>query len=270
MKLFDAMHMASLLVIALLFFGLLFIFRKRSQRTKYLVLGVIIGLNLIQHLLKFWVWPHMRGRAFGIEETAYNVCAFMLLLCPLSVYGKSNLLKQFQFYVGTVAGICAPFVPYWFVGKSLLTWEFFRFWACHVLLFLSSFLPAVWGMVEFRLKDGWKFGFLFLGMLGLILLNNTLVYTLLGYEGESLKGAIYGLNPVWMMGPPRGENVFKDILTAVTLPFFKNAESGRFTPILWYVLPVYAVFLALGYLLGWGLESLQKRQHKKSSEQVEI
>lgn len=270
MKLFDAMHMASLLVIVAVFLGLFFAFRKRSLRAKYIVLGVIMGLNILQHVLKFWVWPHMRGRSFGIEETAYNVCAFMILLCPFSTYGKSNLLKQYQFYVGTVAGICAPFVPYWFVGKSLLTSEFLRFWSCHALLFLSSCLPGVWGMVKFRLKDGWKFGFLFLGMLGLILLNNTFFYTLLGYEGERLERAIYAQDPVWMMGPPRGENVFKDILTAITFPIFKNAESGRFTPILWYALPVYAAFLFLGYLLGWGLEALQKRQHKNSSKQVEL
>lgn len=261
MKLFDAMHSLSLLGIAVLLFGLFFGLRKRSDRAKYIALGVIMGLNIAQHLLKCWLWPHLRTGKFGLIETAYNVCAFLILLCPFSVFCKSNLLKQFQCYVGTCAGICAPVCPFWFVGKTLISWEFLRFWTCHTLLFLSSLLPALWGMVQFRMKDGWKFGLLFLGMLGLILLNNAAVFALLGYRGETFLNALYGQNPVWMMGPPSGNNIFKDILAAITLPWFRIGE--RFIPILWYALPVYAIFTALGYGLGAGLERLQHRKMKQ-------
>ncbi len=257
MKLFDALHVTSLFAIAILFFGLFFAFRKSSERTKKIVLGIIMGLNLLQHLLKCWVWPHMWGKSFGLPETAYNVCAFMIFLCPISVYGKSELLKQFQAYVGTCAGIFAPFIPYWFIGKDLLTWDFLRFWTCHTLLFLTSLLPAVWGMVKFRMKDGWKFGLCFLGMLALILLNNAVTFAALGYEGETFTNALFAQNPVWMMGPPAGESFIKTALDAVTLPFFKGGDGGRYTPILWYALPVYLLFLALGYALGAAFEKLQ-------------
>ncbi len=260
MQLFDALHMSTLLVIAVLFFGLFFLFRKRSVRTKYIVLGVLMAVNVLQHIFKFWLWPHMRTGEFSLVESAYNVCAFMILLCPYSVFGKNKLIKQYQFYVGTFAGLCAPFVPTWFLGGSIFTWEYLRFYTCHVLLFLTSSLPAAWGLVEFRMKDGWKFGLCALGTLGLILANNTLVSYLLGAEGEALFNAIYGYNPVFMMGPPAADSPLKDIAVAITPPFLRVGAGGRYVPILWYAVPVYVGFTLLGYGLGALLEGLQKRK----------
>lgn len=263
MKLFDAMHMASLLGIAVLFIGLYFPLRKRSKRAQLIALGIIMGLNILQHIFKIFVWPHMWGEGYSVKETAYNVCAFLILLCPFSVYGKSDLLKQFQFYIGTCAGIFAPLFPLWFLNTSLLSWEFVRFWVCHTLLFLSSFLPGLFGMVKFRMRDGWKFGFLFLGMLALILANNALFLTLFGYRDEAFTEQLFAQGVVWMMGPPAGDNLLKDILVALCFPIFKGGEGTHYTPILWYALPVYASITAAGYALGALAEWLQNR--KKSN-----
>lgn len=261
------MHMASLLGIAVLFSGLYFIFRRRSAKAKLTVLGIIMGLNLLQHFFKCFIWPHMWGEGFTLKETAYNVCAFLVILCPFSVYGKNNTIKQFQFYVGTCAGLIAPVFPLWFVKKSLLSWEFARFWVCHTFLFLSSFLPGVWGMVKFRMRDGWKFGLCFLGMLALILLNNTVFLAILGYRGEALTEELFSRNVVWMMGPPEGENFFKDILIALCFPVFKGGEDAHYTPILWYALPVYVLLTVALYGIGALSEWLQKRAESKKNKQ---
>lgn len=266
MQLFDALHMSSLLLIALLFFGLFFLFRRRSARAKYIVLGVIMGVNLLQHLFKFWVWPHMRTGEFGVAETAYNVCAFMILCSPYVIYGKHPLLKQFHFYIGVFSGFCAPLIPIWFIGKSIFTWEFLRFYTCHVLLFLTAALHAAWGFVEFRMKDGWKFGLYALAALGLILANNALTLTLLGYEGEAFVEALYSYNPVIMMGPVNGTLPAK-LLAAITPSFFRLA-SGRYIPILWYAVPVYLMFTVLGYAFGAGLEHLQKKLQQRCENET--
>ncbi len=263
---FDALHLSTVLLMAVLFFGVFFLFRKRSRRTKYIVLGILMGINLIQHLFKFWFWPHMRTGKFGLTETAYNVCAFLILLCPYAVFGKNNLIKQFQFYVGAFAGFCAPFYPMWFFGGSIFTWEYLRAYTCHVLLLLTSVLPGMWGLIEFRMRDGWKFGLCALAALSLILANNALVYTLLGVKQDALINTLYGYNPVFMMGPPAGEHIVRTILVPLTPPFFR-LENGRYLPILWYAIPLYTVFTALGYAFGAGLEHLQKR--KQPSEEVQ-
>ncbi len=260
MQLFDALHLSTLLVIAALFFGLFFLFRKRSVRAKSIVLGVLMAANILQHIFKFWIWPHMRTGEFSLVESAYNVCAFMILLCPYSVFGKNGLIKQYQFYVGTIAGFCAPFVPTWFLGGSIFTWEYLRFYTCHVLLFLTSSLPAAWGMVEFRRKDGWKFGLCALCTLAIILANNALFFTLLGYEGEALVEQLYATNPVYMMGPPADDSLFRDIAAAVTPSFLRVGAGGRYIPILWYAVPVYLGFLPIGYGFGSLLQWLQTRK----------
>lgn len=262
MTLFDTAHLFSLLLIAVLFFGLHFSLKGASRAVKKGALAVIMGLNIAQHFLKSYVWPHMWGNPFGIVNTAYNVCAALILLCPVAVFSGNALLKQFQFYVGSCAGLVAPIFPFWFLGRSLFQWEFARFWFCHTFLFLSSSLPALWGMVEFRVKDGWKFGLAFLACLGLILGNNALFLTLSGHDGP-LIAALQQYNAVWMMGPPPFDNFIKDFLTSLSFPPFRGGAGRYYTPILWYALPVYAAFTALGYALGSFFSRLQKKHRRK-------
>ena len=260
MQLFDVYHTLSVLAIAALFCALFFPLRKKSLRAKKIALCVVMGLNLFQHFFKFWVWPHMWGEGFGVKNTAYNVCAFLILLCPAALFTKNRLLKQFQFYVGTCAGLFAPIFPVQYLGQTMLQWEYLRFWSCHTLLFLSSFLPGVWDMVPFRMRDGWKFGFLFLGMLCIIFLNNAAFVAAFEWTGaDAYYGALRRYNAVWLMGPPAKDNFLKDILVALSFPPFRGGEGRVYTPILWYALPVYAIITAAGYALGALAEWIQTK-----------
>lgn len=264
MHYFDPSHLLSLLFAAALVLALYFPLRKKSPRAKKIALGIVIGVNIGQHFLKSFVWPHLWGSGFTLENTAYNVCALLILATPFCVYGKSGVLKQFLFYAGTCAGTFALLFPFWFVGKSLLQWEFVRFWFCHALLLASSVLPGLWGMVPFRMRDGWKFGLLALGALCIILLNNVIFLLAFGQtDGSDLYEALLAHNPVWLAGPPQGDNVLKTVLVALCPPPFRGGEGRAFTPILWYAVPVYAVITAAAYALGAIAERIQKNHHRR-------
>ncbi len=251
MHYFDWRHILSLLAIIALTLALYFPLKKRSERAKKIAIGCIIGLNLFQHLFKFLVWPHMWGTGFALENTAYNACAFLILFAPFAVFGKNKLFRQYFAYVATCAGAVASLFPVWFVGKSLLTWEFVRFWFCHALLFLSGLLPALFGFVPFRWKDGWKFGLLFLLMLCLLLVNNVVfLIACEGVTGDALYERLLVQSPLWLMGPSDEGNLAAKILSALTLPIFRGGAGKPYTPILWYALPVYLAATALGYGFG--------------------
>lgn len=241
-----------------LFFAIWFPLRNRSLYAKQVAIAVVVAANVSQHLFKFCVWPHMFGQSFGLVETAYNVCAFLILLSPIAHFGKSGILKQFISYVGTVAGLIALFVPYWFIGKNILSWDFARSWTCHTLLFVSSLLPAAWRMVKFRLADGWKMGFVFLLMLTLVFANNAIFMVAFGDSTqETVFRDLFQQNAFWMMGPPSAFEGVGKVLVQLCPSFFRLPDGG-FIPILWYAIPMYSGITALIYAANIAYRGLMK------------
>ena len=51
--------------------------------------------------------------------------------------------------MGSVAGIAAIALPVWYIGMDVseLGWDYARFYICHALLFITSVLPLLLGLV---------------------------------------------------------------------------------------------------------------------------
>ncbi|MDE7158494.1 MAG: hypothetical protein K2N74_02870, partial [Clostridiales bacterium] len=163
-----------LLVSAVILAGIYLIFRKRSLQAKKWLLATLVLINVLQHLFKSFVYPHLYGMGFGLQNTAYNVCAVLILLSPFTLFGKDSFFKVFVAYAGTVAGTLSLLLPYWFIGQTIFTWEFLRFYVCHLLLLLTSALPLMWGIRRAGYRDFWKSGFALFFLLGIVLLNDVL------------------------------------------------------------------------------------------------
>lgn len=248
---FNHIHILTILLTAGFILIFYFTLRNRSMFAKDVALFILMGFNLSQHLFKFAFWPHLWGTGFGLINTAYNVCAIFIISSPFIYLNKSALLKQFVAYVGTIGATITIIFPQWFIGIKIFSWEFWRFWTCHTLLASTSILPALWGMVKFDYRDGWKFGLIFLLMLSLILTNNT-VFTLAFGDAtpQTLYDALLNQNPLWMMSPSGGFEKLKPVFEAMSPSIFLETDTHPYIPILWYAIPMYLMITVLAYLFG--------------------
>ena len=248
-------HILTLLATAALIAAFYFLLRNHSVLAKEIALYSLMGFNVTQHFFKFFFWPHMWGAGFGIENTAYNVCAILIIASPFVFVTKNTVLKQYMAYVGSIGPALALIIPYWFIGKTIFDWEFLRFWTCHALLVATSLLPALWGFVKFNFHDGWKFGLIFLVMQALILLNDTIFLLVLGYATkETLYTALLIQNPLMIIAPSEGARKFKIFFEILSPHFLLETKSHPYIPILWYAVPVYVYITAIAYMLGCSID----------------
>lgn len=231
--------------------GLYFILRKRSVKTQKIVIAAIIAVNLLQHLFKYWIWPHKFTAEFTFERdnTAYNMCAFLIIATPIIFFIGSDLWKNFITYVGSVAGFIAIAVPFWFEGGSVFSWEYLRFFVCHALLFTTSILPALLGIYKIRYRKFWKIGLVFFLALILIIFNN-LAWAAMKGNVKDWYALLRGQDPCFVMGPPEKFPIFEKIASALTPSIFLGGDGKPYVPILWYAIPMYLLITVLTFCIG--------------------
>ena len=256
LKLFNGTHIVTLLAAALLISGCHFGLRNKSTTAKEVAIYILMVFNIFQHFFKYFFWPHLWGTGFGLINTAYNVCAILIIAQPFVFVTKSSVLKQFVTCVGTIGPTLTLLVPYWFVGSDISgSWDYLRSWTCHAVLLATSLLPALWGMIKFDWRNGWKFGLVFLAMLSLILLNDTVFLLALGEATkETLYDVLVSYNPFWTMGPFGGIEQLKVIFTSLSPSFLLETGSHPYIPILWYALPMYLLVCIAGYFIVFVLD----------------
>ena len=228
---------------ALIFCATLYIIlRGKSQKIqKYVILGIMLA-NVAQHLLKSFIYPGYAGLGFSAFNTAYNMCAALILVSPIALMLNFRLLRDFVFYAGSFAGLVAIVIPYWHIGADALDSEAVRSFICHALLFATSVLPLLLGLHKPSYKCFYKMGPVFLIFLCAITLNDLLCIVIGIYPGLSnmpVIDALYAANPVWAFGPPDNFLFVLDIARV----FSPNAwvsfgDGGRCLPVLWYAIPL--------------------------------
>ena len=265
---FTPAYFISLGVTVLFVTALYFAFFKCKKGVQKGVVLTLMLLNVAQHLLKSFVWPHLYGRGFAYENTAYNVCAALILLSPfVFLFGKGGM-KDFMVLVGTGGPLLALVVPFWFEGKDWLSWEFLRFFVCHVLLVATSLLPALWGLHKLSYRNFWKIPLNFFGVLILIMFN-IVVCVCLGLYGngtEKLFDVLYAANPCWMMhpAPPAGFGWVQTVLEALSPPIFLGGNGRPYVPLLWYAVPMYLVLALAAFALTALIDRKRLAQDVKS------
>lgn len=216
--------------------------------------------NVFQHFLKFWIYPQYRGMGFTLYSTAYNMCSVLIILSPVALLSQSRFLKNFVFFVGSAAGLGAIMFPFWFFGipANNLGWDYFRFYICHALLFITSVLPLTLKYHTPHRSECWHIGTGFIFALCLILLNNSVFMSMGLFPGQvnrDLYDQLQSVNPCMMMGPKEGFMWLTDMMKAFSPAIFLgNNPSGRYAPILWYAIPVFVGMNVISFLLFLLLE----------------
>ncbi len=227
--------------------------RDKSEFMKKSVVFILAVLNFMQHICKGRIYPQYNGSSDIYLSTAYNVCAFLILVSPLIILFGGTVLKHFIGYAGSFAGMIAMLVPYWFVGKSAFSWEVYRFYICHGLLFASSFLPCILGMYELKFKNCFKIAPLFFFALALILFNNAFLIKSGNFPGKDPSRVFEELsnnNPAWSMHPSESFAEIGNLIERLSIPFLCGKNSlGIYIPILWYAIPLYIAITLFACLI---------------------
>ena len=238
-------HIGSVVFILILSIAVLFILKKFNERTQRTILLIFMILNTLQHFLKPLIYPQYWGSGFSSLSTAYNMCAVLIILSPFVFVSNNRFLKNFVLFIGSVAGLGAIAIPVWYLGKpvSELGWDYIRFYICHGLLFISSFLPLVLRLHSAKYYEFWQIGLGFLMALCIILINDVIFMSVglfPGADPENLYQSLVHTNPCLMMGPKESMSWLTDIIKYFSPSLFMgNNASGNYAPILWYAIPLY-------------------------------
>lgn len=246
---FSIGHLFYIFLLSSIAAGLYFLLSKKSEKSKkYTVLSIML-LNVFQHLFKSLIYPQYEGFGFNALNTAYNMCALLILLSPIAFFVKWQPLRNFVFYAGTFAGFIAVLVPYWHIGEYAFTPNVIRFFICHALLFTSSLLMLLLGLHKPSYKCFSYLGLGFLLGVCVVIVNDVIALLLgiyVGFDGWTVSDALRELNPCWAFGVPEGFSLVVSI-AKFFLPntFVGENPSGSFVPVIWYAVPVYLALTLL-------------------------
>lgn len=241
---FHPLHILYMMVPVVALTGLCYLLRNKTKKVQKGVVFVLTLLNLLQHLLKIYIYPQYWGEPFGARSTAYNMCAFLIMASPFILLFGSELWKNFITYVGTVAGGMSLCVAYWMAEPVE---EQLRFVTCHALLLITSCLPAILGIYKINWRKCWRLPFVFCGCLMILIVNDVITYTL-GIVGDVSNVTLHEFllleNPCWAMGPPADYPIVGRIAGFFTPKVFSDV------PILWIVIPAFLIIT--GGAIGFG------------------
>ncbi len=249
-----------------------FLLRNKSKTRQITVIAILASINLLQHILKPFLYPGYYGTGFSYLISAYNMCALLILISPFVLFWGNRFLKNFLYFVGSVAGFCSIAFPQWFIGRpvSALGWEYARFYICHFLLFLTSSLPLFLKLHAPSFKEFWQIGFGFLGALCVILVNNVIFISaglFPGVSPDQLYDGLVQINPCRMMAP---DGIFSKLIPIVKFftpdIFLGKNNAGQYAPILWYAIPVYMAITIMSFVVFaiWDRKNVPPlRRHKK-------
>ena len=258
---FYIASLAALPVLAGLIYAVL---RRCGKKTQRAIVLLLMLANTAQHFLKPFLYPQYQGTGFSSVVSAYNMCAVLIISSPFVLLWGGKFLKNFVFSVGSVAGIAAVALPFWYIGMDVseLGWDYARFYICHALLFITSLMPLLLGLYRPRWQEFWQVGIGFFLALGVIAINDVIFIHLGLYPGTDsadIYGSLMKLNPCGIMAPPAGLPWLEGIVRIFTPDIFWGI------PFLWYAIPLYlgVSLIALVLFLLADRTGLRIRRHQK-------
>ncbi|MBE6944080.1 MAG: hypothetical protein E7453_07485 [Ruminococcaceae bacterium] len=227
---FGVVHIASLLLGALIVLGLYFGLRNASKKVQTAVLGVLsfAGIGAIIYNLVAWGSP--------IEYLPLHLCSINAILLPIVVFTKNKTVGN-MLLVWCLGALAALIVNTAQADFELNSWTFVFYYFPHVLEFGIPILLFALGMIEKHPKY----------------ILSTLAITMLIYTGVHFCNL--GLNAYLAANNirnPAGELIQVNYMYSIVpanplLVLFKQVIPYDY----WYmymIVPILAVYLSIVYL----------------------
>ena len=253
-KLFNFWYLFFIVLFAGAIVGLYFVLRKRSDRTKKLVLGSILFFNLALHFLKLTFPPYSTNPELAMSEVWFvNVCATSVLFFPFIFISKSKTAKDYMVFLGIISGFLAMLYPTEALNKSILTLDLWRFYICHGIIIAVPMLTVLLGLHKLDVKRIWKMPICMCAMLMFIICNQIL-QSELGIiplrDGDMLN--INFRNPSLIWGPTDDVAILFSWLTPAfmkRIPAGEYAGQEKYWPFFWMVPGIVFYFLLIPLII---------------------
>lgn len=252
---FNVYYFMYILIAAAIFFALLFGLRKANKKVIFWVLFGILAFNFCLHFLKLAFLPYRDGLPSTIRKVTFeNICAVSTLIFPFLYLSKKNTARDYMFYLGTISGILACFVPTEALGKSPFIFDTIRFYICHIILWIVPLAMVILGEHKLDYHRIWRAPTIFLCVECVILVNEVILMSIGFVEGtlETLLSAQYRNNSFVFGITPDFEAIAGFLL--IFVPKFLRVHpltgEAMYWPILWMVIPIYIYFSIIFFLMS--------------------
>lgn len=247
--------------------GLYFLFRNKSLKAKKLLIAGLVLFNLALHFLKLLFPPYSTNPEFALENVWFiNICAVSVATFPFLFFSKSDTAKDWMFYLGVISGFLALVYPTEALNKSVLTLDLWRFYFCHIIIFIAPLLMVLLKVHKLNYHNIWKMPFCMFAVMLFIICNQVLQSELgiISMRGNDILEAGCGYrNTSLIWGPTDG---IAALFTWATPEFMKTIPVGEFAgqskywP-LFYLMPaclIYFTILPLLISLPWEYKHIKQ------------
>ena len=256
-EMFNGWYFLALSICALCFVGLFFVLRKRSDRTKKIVLFSMLALGLALHFLKIFIPPYSTDYDRLLRDSWFiNICGANIALYPFFFLSKSKSAKDYMFYLGIFGGLFALFYPAEPIAKidQLGEWlDIARFYYHHFMLFSVPFLMVIFKLHTLSYRRIFAAPTYLLAVMLFIMLNQVLQSELgfIPMRGDDFFNLNYK-NSSMIWGP---SGAIGDFLALFCPQFFKTVPVGphagetKFWPWFWLIFPAYILLTPAAFFV---------------------
>ena len=255
-KLFNFWYFFFVIITAALTVGLYFLFRSKSMRSKKILIGSLLVFNFLLHFVKVFLPKYNSSPELMIENAFFiNICAVSVASFPFLFFCKSSVAKDWMFYIGVISGFLAVLYPTEALGEEVANIELWRFYICHIIIFMAPLLMVLLKVHRLNYKNVWKMPFCMMAVMLFIICNQVLLSELgaIPLRGDDITEAGCGYrNTSLIWGPTDSIAAIFTWLTPdfmKTIPFGEFRGQEKFWPFFYLVPGIIFFFLIIPMLL---------------------
>lgn len=257
-KMFNFWYFLWIAVVAGAGVGLYYLLNNKTDKTKKIVLLSILFFAIVLHFLKCFIPPYStnQGRLYS-DIFFINICAANICLFPIMFISKSNIWKDYMFYLGLLGGglaVLYPIEPLLKTNPAEEVLDVIRFYIHHGILLIVPLLMVALKLHTISYKRVWAVPGCLLVIMLFIMLNQ-IIQSEIGFV--SLRGddifKIGYKNSSYIWGPDDDIGYFIANFCPElfkTLPVGEFAGQEKYWPWVWLVVPAYLLLTPIAFLIA--------------------
>ena len=256
---FNFWHILGIFLSIGSYFFLYFLLKIKTDKTKKIILFLILIFALILHFLKVFIPPYSTDQERLNNDIWFiNICAANIFIFPFIFTSKSKGAKDYMFYIGLLSGLISVLYPMEPVLKGdaqaseLL--DVIRFYIHHTILWVVPLLMVTLKLHKITYKSAlWAPTGLLLLMLFIML--NQMFQEELGYIVRRSNDffSVKYKNTSYIWGPDDGIGKFIAMFTPKvfkTVPAGVYAGEEKYWPWFWLIFPSYILLTPVCFSLS--------------------
>lgn len=254
LEMFNGWYIFFIVFAIIFVISFYFILKNKSMKTKKIVLGIILFLNLALHFLKLLFPPYNTNPTFGNKDVWFiNICAVSVLVFPFAFLSKSDNAKDYMIYMGLLSGGLALLYPEEGLGKMIASFDLIRFYIAHTVIFVVPLLMMLLKVHRLNYKRIWKMPFMVMATMLFIIVNQVLQAELgiIQMRGSDiLSNSWKNASLIWRPTDDIGKlfSIFTPDFMK-TVPYGAMAGQPKYWPFFWMVPAIFIYFLVFPFLL---------------------